>query len=221
MERFDINDFVNYCDIANEKLETRILTGNLMKYMTLFHGSDKDLKVISPTSINMGTRLSKQRMSSFWCRSPEYATLWALDWAAIYYGIPYFHDIDRRFFVVPEIYLKNKSTGEEGWAEEWILKYLDKYKLYIYKARIPIRDIGIGQLPINEFTVDKEIVPDKKIVLTRKDVEKFVKYIPQETFDKCKEIGYGSLRKSKTTFLEKILFRDPDKIMHERQKLLK
>lgn len=123
--------------------------------------------------------------------------------------------------MVPEIYLKNKSTGEEGWAEDWILKYLDKYKLYIYKARIPIKDIGVGQLPINEFTVDKDVIPDQKIGLTRKDVEDFVKYVPQEIFDKYKESGYGTLRKGKTTFLEKILFRNQYEVMHERQKLLK
>lgn len=65
---------------ANEKLDTNILDRTLKKTMTLYHGTDKDLNVISPTSINVGNRLYPvYRKSSFWTKDFDYAVVWALD----------------------------------------------------------------------------------------------------------------------------------------------
>lgn len=80
---------------ANEKIDTNILDRTLKKTMTLYHGTDKELTVISPTSINVGNRLSPiHRKSSFWTKDFDYAVVWALDWVAMRSNLSYFHDIE-------------------------------------------------------------------------------------------------------------------------------
>ena len=219
---YTLENFINYCDemqIAEEKLETNILDKTLAKTMILYHGSPKDLKTISPTSYNMGTRLSnKPRKSSFWTKTIDYAIVWTLDWVAMRIGLPYFHDIERNKFVVPSAKIKLKN-GKEFWAEEWILYSLKETPVYVYKADVPTKYIGRGQLAIDEYTVDKDVVPDEKIIVTAEMAKKFVVYANNDDFDKAKASGYGVYSKQKTSLIEKIIFKDKYKVMKERSKL--
>jgi hypothetical protein len=57
-----------------ESLETRLVHPTLSRYVDIYHGTySKDFDVINPTSYNMGTKLSKPRVSSFWFIDIEYA----------------------------------------------------------------------------------------------------------------------------------------------------
>lgn len=220
-----IENFISFCDdmqIVEEKLETNILDKTLAKTMVLYHGSPKnDLKTISPTSWNMGTRLSpRARKSSFWTNNLKYAIVWALDWVAMRAGLPYFHDIEGNNFVVPDARLRLKD-GREFWAEEWMLESLKETPVYVYKATIPTKYIGRGQLAINEYTVDKNVTPDEKITVTPQMAKPFIKYASKEVFDDQINRGRGVYSKENTKIIEKLIFKDKNKVMKERMKLYK
>ena len=55
-------------DNLNEDIETMLVYNKLyrQKSVTLYHGSTKRYDTIIPNSINVGTRLSKERNSSYW-----------------------------------------------------------------------------------------------------------------------------------------------------------
>jgi hypothetical protein len=212
----DEHVFTELLTPANEKLETNILDKTLAKTMTLYHGSPKELKTISPTSWNMGTRLSpKARKSSFWTKTFDYAVVWALDWVAMRGGVPYFHDIERNKFVIPNWDVKTKD-GKVYWLYDWILESLQKTPVYVYEADVPTKYVGRGQLAIDEYTVDKEVTPTKKTIITPEIAKKYIMYANSEDFDKAKAYKYGVFSKLKPGILERILFKDASKVMKQR-----
>ena len=90
-ESFDKNEITieEKCDLLNmiemkelgvyeERLETNIIdrVGNGTKY-DLYHVSSGKFDVIKANSLNMGTLLSKMRLSSFWTRDIDLAYMWA------------------------------------------------------------------------------------------------------------------------------------------------
>ena len=226
----DYKDFDQFCEDmmipANEKLETNILDKTLARTMTLYHGTKhKDLKTVNPTSLNMGTRLSnKPRKSSFWTKDLTYAIIWALDWVAIEAQIPYFHDIEGKAFVIPNAVITKKfPNGREEDFDVWDLffKTLKEHPVYVYKAEIPTKYIGRGQLPIDEYTVDKAITPDSVIEVTPEMVKnKIVQWAELDTFNKYHDIQYGVHRKDKISLKEKLIFKDPYKTLSKRTELM-
>lgn len=206
---------------ANEKIDTNILDRTLKKTMTLYHGTDKELTVISPTSINVGNRLSPiHRKSSFWTKDFDYAVIWALDWVAMRSNLSYFHDIENRKFVVPPLQLQRKGDSKIYWAEEWMLVSLEQHPVYVYEATIPTKYIGRGQYPIDEYTVDVDVTPKRKIVITPEIAEPYIQYCEKyETFAREVNNNRGVLAKEKPSFLEKVIFFDPKKTHNKRRKI--
>jgi hypothetical protein len=204
---------------ANEKLETNILDKTLAKAMTLYHGTDKELDTIKPTSWNMGTRLSpKARKSSFWTKNFDYAVVWALDWVAIRGGVPYFHDIERKKFVIPSWDVKDKD-GKVWWLYDWILESLRKQPVYVYEAVVPTKDIGRGQLAIDEYTVDTAVTPTKKTAITPEIAKKYLMWAESKDFNAARDKNYGVYSKLKTGILEKVLFKDSQKVISQRKSM--
>ena len=206
---------------ANEKLDTNILDRTISKTMTLYHGTDKDLEVISPTSINVGNRLSpKHRKSSFWTKDFDYAVVWALDWVAMRAGLEYFHDIENKKFVVPPVQMKYKNESKVYWGEEWMLESLKRRPVYVYEAVIPTKYVGRGQYPIDEYTVDVNVTPKRKIVITPEIAKPYIQYCEKrETFDREMNHNRGIFKKEKCAFLEKVIFFNPKGVNQKRQRL--
>lgn len=201
-------EFTDLIIPANEKLDTNILDKTLKKTMTLYHGTDKELNIISPTSINVGNRLSPiHRKSSFWTKDFDYAVVWALDFVAMRSGIEYFHDIEHRLFVVPPLQVQRKSDSKIFWVDEWILESLKDHPVYVYEATVPTKYIGRGQYPIDEYTVDIDVTPKRRIIITPEIAEKYVCYCEKwETFEREYSKKRGVLSKEKPSFLEKVIF---------------
>ena len=216
----DIDKFIDYCDnyqIANEKLETNLINHTLAKSMRLYHGSDKDLKFISANSLNMGTRISRRRYSSFWTDNFDYAMVWSLDLLAYRIGLYYMHDIENNKFIIEDVHYIVKKTGERKHAYDILMYVLKENPTYVYSAEIPMKYIGRGQVPIAEYTVDAQVTPDQKTKITPEMAKKIVMVMDTDKFDVLYNRKFGNHKKEKTTFMEKLLFKNPKKTLQSRK----
>jgi hypothetical protein len=132
------------------------------------------------------------------------------------YNAPFFHDIKGRKFVVPDWSVERKSDGKEFPLDEFLLMSLKEHPVYVYEAEVPVKHIGRGQLPIDEYTVDVPITPTKKTVITPEIARKYINWTRDEVFTKYHSANYGVYSKSKTNLLEKIVFKNGVKVMKQR-----
>lgn len=225
---YSCESFMDFCDqmmIVEEKLDVSVLDGFGGGNMVLYHASPLKLDIINPTSWNMGNRLSpKKRKSSFWTTSMEYSILWSLDWVMLRIeGLPYIHDIDRRKFYVPE---GNISKNIGGIVTKipilnWIERQIKDQPVYIYEAEIPRVIVSKGQFNIDEYTVDIPITPKKMHVVTSKDAMKIVEVLPCDKFEALVKTKIGDTRKRYPTFKERLIYRNPNKVIRERTRRYK
>ena len=232
-------------EIAEEKLETNILDGTLAKQMVLYHGSKRgNLKTIAPNSWNVGTRISKTRKSSFWTNNFDYAVVWALDWIAIEAGMcKYcFHDPHQKVMVVldggycieeiretplvkkyPDLIKAKMSKAEDGKniinIRDILLTILKTAPVYVYKATVPMKYIGKGQVNIDEYTVDKQVTPEECIQITPEMADKYIKSTDRKTFEKYYDSGYGNSWYKKANMREKLLYKSGKTVFAKRRKL--
>ena len=226
MSNYTLESFINFCDdmmIAEEKLDLRILDGNFNKNITLFHGSERKLTVIRPTSVNVGNRLSQPRTSSFWTNNFKYAVLWALDWVAINcHDMPYYHDIDENLFVIPDVDLVEKDKdGNEIMCRnilQVIEDYLTKTPVFVYQASVPTKYVGRGQCAINEYTVDIPIKPNKTYEINFDTAKSYIKVISQQDFE-YNVSKIDSFSKSRLSLRERLVFRNSAKIKQQRSEI--
>ena len=224
---FAIESFISFCDemeIAEEKLETNILDGTLSRSMYLYHASYLKLNIIKPTSLNMGTRLSTRRMSSFWTSSLEYSLVWVLDWVCAAIGIDTIHDIERKKMYFPDIRGRLRTdnpSGEFKHISEIIKETLRKKPLYIHGAEIPMKYIGRGQVPIDEYSVDISVTPDKIIEINDKNVFSFnvIEFVSVDEYKKMVDSRKGIYQKDKLNLREKLIFRNPRRTLRKRSDL--
>lgn len=211
-----------YLNIYTEKLETNILDKTLAKTMTLYHGSNKDLETIRPVSVNMGTRLSKTRLSSFWTRDKESCIIWAAMFIFHHIGFPYKVSIRNKTIYTPDVAYMDKREYERlkqeiyRHASTWLKMYYKTEPLYVYTLEdAPVRKIGRGQINADEYTLDEEVVPTKKEKLSWDTLSKYITYIHRERFDTLPEELFGRSGKD-ASFIEKLIFRDGEKTMKNR-----
>lgn len=135
-------------------------------------------------------------------------------------GIDYFHNIEHRLFVVPPLQVQRKTDSKIFWAEEWILESLKDHPVYVYEAIIPTKYIGRGQYPIDEYTVDIDVTPKRRITITPEIAEKYVCYCEKrETFEREYAKNRGVLSKEKPSFLEKVIFFNPKNTNRRRKRI--
>lgn len=213
---YTMESFMRYCesnDIANEKLDTRILDLNFGKTMKLFHGTKYKLTgPIKPTSVNMGNRLTSVRTSSFWTKSFEYAAFWAATWTCAICRVRECIDIDTKKVVLPGFYIGEK-TGKT--LPELLKTWIDDDKLYVYEATVETKYVGRGQCPIDEYTVDIPVKPDKIHELKWNDIAKYIIFAKtEEEYDMylSKFTVSKSYSKSKTNLREKLIFKNSDSV---------
>ena len=212
--------------VFTENLDTQILDKKKSTdTMTLYHGTLADVKVIKPLSVNMGNLLSPGiRNSSFWSDKKEVAEFWAIIRAL--QEIPHITNQKEK-----KIYLPDFIEGPNGEQKKIdintyrkaIANRLQTMSIYVYQANnVPVKKISKGQINISEYTVDEDVVPDKKISLTVDDVMKYLKCVPKEEMDRQASISKDtSNRTKKSSLLEKIVFGNEYKKMQKRAKVVK
>lgn len=212
--------------IVEEKLETNILDKTLAKSMYLYHASYLKLSTIKPTSLNMGTRLSRKRLSSFWTNSLEHSIMWALDWLGVRFDIDVIHDIERKKVYFPDVDGRKESDGKDAefrHISKLITESLVHKPVYVYGAEIPMKHIGRGQVPIDEYTVDIPVTPDRVIEINGKNVFSFnvIEFIPIDEYNKMVDEKKGIYRKEKLSFTERLVFKNPVRTLKRRSKMYK
>lgn len=231
MNQYSLENFIEFCDnmqIADEKLDFRILDMNFNKSITLFHGTSEKLSVIRPTSTNVGNRLTSIRTSSFWTNNFDYAVLWALDWVAIKLRLHeyYCHDINHvlgssYYFVLPDLYQTTKlddGTEKEENILDVIKHELTENPVYVYQASVPTKYIGRGQCAIDEYTVDIPIKPQKEYIIDFDIASKYIKIVKDDKlYDKL--LAKDSFSKDKLSIRERLIFRSPADTKHMRWKI--
>ena len=230
-----LESFINFCDsnenIVNEGIATRILNNDRYKAhdksITLYHGTYKEFPVIKANSVNMGNRLEGKNLSSFWVDNIEYAYLWSLNQVFedlsvaldmdVKHGeyIKNVHDVDRLKFITPfPTNLKNPDGS--GWID-MVSYFIDKHKGYIAKATIPLKYVNRGQLAINEYTVNKDVIPNEWITFQWKDVKDRIEFVGYDDFlEILNTYGYDIV--SSITNKQKMIFRDKDEVLKKRGK---
>jgi len=173
------NNFSTCTDLLDETLETRITRPFLGKTVTLYHGSYKKLDKISPMTINVGTRLSGQRMSSFWGLNEFLAGFFAIsDAIANYTKKPckLYPDFENEIFKCPVSYKKE------------LLKLDYKIEAYVYIKTIETKYVGRGHnQELNEYTLDFPVTPDivKKVHI--RDYFNKIKWISDSEYNEILE----------------------------------
>lgn len=200
--------------LMQETLETNILDRKLPgSKMTLYHFSLMDLDVIKPVSINVGTKLSKVRYSSFWSKDKSYAYMWAL--LCFIFNEINLENLEgavsftlNKFFI--EKYPLNDKLKKKT-TEEIILQGFEKWKqknpyFYIYTVKVPTKLVGRGMYDIPEYTIDQDIKPDKKEKI--KYDEKIMD--PMIYVDDYRDyFGYDELEGRRKSLLSKFIFKTP------------
>lgn len=220
---FNIDSFRN--EPANEKLTTVLLDNVSNKdKMTLYHGSPKDVTMIKANSFNMGNRLEGKSLSSFWASTFEYALVYALDWLFMPMGLHYIHDIDNEKIIIPNYLASDPKYPGPDKEDIPMIDYLKYYyekrlpPLFVYEADIPVKYIGRGQVAINEYSVDHDVIPSKKTKITWEDILKVLVIVEPDEFNKLSSKCYygADLRTKPLSTKEKLIFRNHNKTMRKR-----
>ena len=186
---------MDYKEYFNENLETRITKpiSNFQKYVTLYHGTDHRIssKIIDPAygRINVGTRLSSPRYSTWWTKDPFFPFYYCcniVNTNLLYKNgyIPKDTKINLlNMFELTKRYIcadgDNKIIYINKILEKDFIKDLNKNPGYIYKVTVPWKLVGRGHdITLDEYTLDipvraEEIVVDYKTLIKYLDI-KFV-----------------------------------------------
>jgi len=213
-------EFYNPDDIATEKITTNILEPGLGPTITLFHGSDIKFDVVKANSVNMGNRLERKQLSSFWTNNFEYAAIHSVDWIFEEHGVFYGHRIADAKIIIPDVeysegkaFRKGESNGGTQ-SLDFIRKILKGKTTYVYEASIPVKYVGRGQVPIDEYSVDVDVVPSKIHEITYDYIKARIEMMSYEDFLIAKKKGMYS--KDHINLRERIIFRNPRKTLSKR-----
>lgn len=143
--------------------------------VTLYHGTPHgDLLEIKPVSLNVGTRLSKPRTSSFWSDDPDIAACMGV-WS-------FLASVEDPEAEVSVMYIDFKTKNihlvdtEYKRVEEFLRRR--RITVTVYRATVPSRYVGKGHDPsLPEFTVDIVVKPHAKKTLKPDDIMKYL--VPQ------------------------------------------
>lgn len=209
-----INDYLKESDnFINEKLETLVTQPLLPKTITLYHGSIKKYDTIEPKSINIGTRLSSPRTSSFWTMDMGGAMIFAIGKTISKNNI---EKIDHLYHLSPKerkILLSNEN-------KDYIIDILRNNKLYLYEKTIDSSKVGRGHnRHLEEFTIDIPVTPDKVYELSYYDYKKYLKWIPQNRLDYLFNCNKKDMQKyfDKSSLIDKAIYHN----LSKKSKILK
>ena len=176
-----------YINPMNEDIETFLMhpVVYFKNMVTLYHGSTGKFDKIVPNSLNIGTRLSNTRRSSFWSDDKYVAIAFSLNHYLYLNGtnkkkLSSGETIGNMCSAVGEvaclIYNKNGNMKLLINDKQNELKYrkflgIIKDDLYLYTKRYSPKIIGSGQAAeIREFTIDTDVIPDTVEKVTSSDI---------------------------------------------------
>lgn len=231
MEVFGCNNIDNYNNLIktyNETpLETRLtdIRSNFEKEVTLYHGTDHRIpnKIIDPAygRINVGTRLSRPRYSTWWTKNPFFPFYYCCNevLTKILYDNGYIErgtkinllnlfELTKRYFCVDadnNVLYINKILKND------IMKNLNKNPGYIYKVTVPWKLVGRGHdVTLDEYTLDipvqaEEIVVDYKTLCRNIDI-RFINESECVLRSTKLHIKKGDLEFRKVPFMHKLVY---------------
>lgn len=146
---------------ATPPLETILTTNPFQKEMTLYHGSPEKLDIINPIGYNGGTKLSRIRMSSFWCDTTGICKVISIGRIISKYNknLIWYGDPDCIHLLVLE------SERKE------LHKAVKNKSIFIYEKTVPKEYIGIGHSAYGiEYTIDVPVRPDSYVEYSAEDI---------------------------------------------------
>ena len=184
-------------DNLNEDIETMLVYNKLyrQKSVTLYHGSTKRYDTIIPNSINVGTRLSKERNSSYWSNDKGTSIVFGI--TNLLFGLN----------IKNYEYLYTKKDGKvmlaiEESDKDRAINALRTYKIYIHEIEIDPKTIGIGQArEVREFTIDKEVTPTKSYSVPYNELIKEIIFVPSLDDPKLQR-----MHKPKSRLIKKLVY---------------
>ena len=187
-------------EYLNETVETRLTKPFIGKEITLYHGSSEKLDIISPISpdvinkkksvngINLGTRFSKPRYSSFWCDNDVFPKIFTFHREVVNRLMEKennkeYRDVIVKYFrgdyVKEKFYIRNSDKSE-------FLKIFKSIKIYIHKVTVDSKIVGRGHHKVNdEYSLDIPVKPDEiyDVDWNDKDIQNVYNFIDDNKFD--------------------------------------
>lgn len=182
-----------------ETVEYR-LTKGFNKNITLYHGSPIKLTRIDAKSINLGTRISAPRTSSFWTGNKDAAAIRGLNaWMCdnIY---EFYTAMDAFENIAENVIYVNKSEYDA------LRKKIKNCTIYVHEVTVPTKYVGRGHDPVlKEYTLDIPVFPRRVYTYTNIDLIKFIKPVNED------ELAEARKTKNKTSIMDKLLYDDMNK----------
>ena len=184
-------------DVFEESLETFLTTNPLEKTVTLYHGSTGKYDVIKPLRLNVGTKLSNPRNSSFWGTDPHWCKAYALQKLISENGCEALLNT-----VMKTIYPKDKIKEDiicKESEKSSVEQTLRTGKIYLYSKTMEKKYLGIGHNTYYpEYSVDFDVKPDNVEELKYRDFKGIsIKYISDEEYESFVEILEEIVKKNK------------------------
>ena len=179
----------------------------------LFHGSDKNLDVLQPLGVDMGLSFQKPKWAIFFWDEYELALYWSL-----------FQYI-RRNKICKTLY--HIPTGKAIVEKEYKNKVYSivGQVIYVYEKTLRLGQYRYGSSPeIHEFTVNSEIVPDKKteVVITKELIDSSVLgFTGTEISTYVSEVNKGAFIKRRGVLFSLLTDRERDQQRHKYHEKIK
>lgn len=154
--------------------------------LTLYHFSPYQLSVIQPITLNPGNKLARPRCSSWW--TPYEGQMgWVLmvalfkkhkdlKWKELTWSIEAIHGTDGKKNVPVGIigqtfFNKNKS-------------FIENFTCYKHVKTFKGSELGRGcEYSVEEYTCDKDVIPDKIIKIGWNEIKNYVRIVPDEELE--------------------------------------
>lgn len=176
------------------------LTKGFNKTVTLYHGSPVKLTRIDAKSINLGTRISAPRTSSFWSGNKDAAAIRGLN-AWMCDNIYDFYTSLNAFESIAENALYVHKSEYDA-----LCKKIKNCTIYVHEVTVPTKYVGRGHDPIlKEYTLDIPVFPRRVYTYTYTDLVKFIRPVNDA------ELAEARKTKNKTGIMDKLLYDDMNK----------
>lgn len=187
----------------------------LQKEITLYHGTNKKIpnKIIDPKygSVNVGTKLSHPRYSSWWVDDEFFALtvgLYSTFSKALNIKM---NKISYEYINIDfenEVIYVNKDNIKE------VMRIINNSERYVYIATVTTSIVGRGHnINIDEYTIDVPIKADQEIKIDYNLLKDYVQIINREEFQSTEMIKNifnqnGRNKNDKANIIEKMIYKD-------------
>lgn len=198
----------------NESLEFRI-SNPLATELTLYHGSAEKFDIIKPMSINVGTRISNPRQSSFWTSNFDGAVLFAAEGV-----INKYRKLNNLEKITHAFDLKNMKMLIDRSRKNDVINILKRNPVYIYEKTMPSKYIGRGHnIGLHEYTLDVPVRPDKIHILYYDDI-KNIEFIDIRIInDILAKHMSGKYDMYTASLMDRLLYHSPEKTISMRKEI--